>query len=97
MPSDPQAAALLAHILAQTRENISFLASHNYLSSTDAADITARLATAQTTDVLTNGVQALAIAAPQEADGPRRIPPPRPRAQRATALWAYNEDGQVSI
>lgn len=90
MPTDPQAAALLSHILAQTRENVEFLVSNNYISAADAADISARLDTTRN-DPMVNGVQTMTI-----AEGPRRVPPPpqRAQAQRARALWAYNQNGQ---
>ncbi|PCH42636.1 SH3-domain-containing protein [Wolfiporia cocos MD-104 SS10] len=92
-PSDPQAAALLAHVLSQTHQNIAFLASQNYITPADAAEITARLSAHQSNSL----AEDMSITARREPSPPppaRRIPPPPPRAQRARALWAYNEDGR---
>ncbi|GBE87893.1 SH3 domain-containing protein [Sparassis latifolia] len=101
-PSDPQAAALLAHVVSQVQRDVSFLVSHDYISAADAADIVSRLPDAKKADGLVNGVKNMAIRTPPPEAIPvaltgRRIPPPpapSPRVQRAKALWAYNEDGQ---
>ncbi|KAI0926298.1 hypothetical protein AcW1_008505 [Taiwanofungus camphoratus] len=91
MPSDPQAAALVQHIITQTQQNISFLASHDYISAVDAADMTSRLTAPHNNGALVDGMQSMALTAPSG----RRIPPPPPRVQhKARALWAYNENGQ---
>lgn len=100
-PSDPQAAALLAHVLAQTRENVNFLASHNYISPADATDISRRLSNSRNSDSLQSSMQALSVVGPtrDSAPSPMRRPVPAfpSRVQRARALWAYNENGQVSV
>lgn len=44
MPSDTQNAALLAHILAQTKANLDFLVSQNYITASDTVGITSKLA-----------------------------------------------------
>ncbi len=97
-PSDPQAAALLAHVFSQTQANISFLAAQNYISPTDASELISRLTTAQSrgnTDAsLANSMQALAVV-PTNTGRRSAPPPPPPRTQRARAVWAYNEDGRV--
>ncbi|KZT06113.1 SH3-domain-containing protein [Laetiporus sulphureus 93-53] len=93
-PEDPQAAALLRYVLSQTRQNIEFLASQDYLSPTDVADMMRRLPKLQDGPSVED-MKALTIAPPQDVPPPaRRIPPPPPRTQRARAVWAYNEDGQ---
>jgi hypothetical protein len=43
VPSDPQAAALLAHVVSQLHQNVEFLASQNYISASDASAILAKL------------------------------------------------------
>ena len=98
-PSDPQAAALLAHVLSQTQQNISFLASQNYISPTEASELIARLSQSPQADSLAASMNNLAVS-PVRAPSPvRRVippPPPRTNTKRARALWAYNEDGRVS-
>ena len=108
-PSDPQAAALLDHILGQTLRNIEFLASQNYISPIDAAELSSRLTAAQnrndTDAALASSIQALSVApvaiptaSPSPPSGPVRRtvpPPPQPRLRQARAVWAYNEDGRV--
>ncbi|KAI0366337.1 SH3-domain-containing protein, partial [Pilatotrama ljubarskyi] len=103
-PSDPQAAALLAHILSQTQQNISFLAAQNYISPTEAAELITRLSQRpRATDdasvnSLASGVNNLAVNPARSPSPARRVvPPPPPRhdnVKRARALWAYNEDGR---
>ncbi|KAJ8462991.1 hypothetical protein ONZ51_g10553 [Trametes cubensis] len=96
-PSDPQAAALLAHVLSQTQQNISFLASQNYISPTEASELIARLSQSPQADSLAASMNNLAVS-PVRAPSPvRRVippPPPRTNTKRARALWAYNEDGR---
>ena len=89
--------AYLEHILAQTRANIDFLAAHNHISSADADLMRARLSSANTAgSPPVEEMSNLSVAAPAR----RVVPPPPPRSaptQRARALWAYNEDGSVSL
>ncbi|KAI0636174.1 SH3 domain-containing protein [Trametes polyzona] len=101
-PHDPQAAALLAHVLSQTQQNISFLAAQNYISPTEAAELITRLsqgpARDTSTDSVTASMQNLAVG-PARSTSPahRVVPPPPPRqnsTKRARALWPYNEDGR---
>ncbi|KAI9001523.1 hypothetical protein BD414DRAFT_474925 [Trametes punicea] len=102
-PSDPQTAALLAHILSQTQQNISFLAAQNYISPTEAAELITRLSQGprasndSSPDALVSGVNNLAVAPARSPSPARRVvppPPPRQSTKRARALWAYNEDGR---
>ena len=98
-PSDPQAAALLAHVLSQTQQNISFLASQNYISPAEASELIARLSQSPQADSLAASMNNLAVT-PARAPSPvRRVVPPPPArntTKKARALWAYNEDGRVS-
>ncbi|OCH89622.1 SH3-domain-containing protein [Obba rivulosa] len=97
-PSDPQAAALLAHVISQTQQNISFLASQGYISPADAADMTRRLSEADNASSPVEAMRNLSlsppVAEPAPAPARRGIPPPPPRTQRARAVWAYNDDGR---
>lgn len=96
-PQDPQNAALLAHIVSQTEQNVKFLASQNYISNGDASAILTRLSNTNQNEVTTH-VANLNI-------GSRNIPPPPiprstpapPTTTLSRALWAYNEDGQVFL
>ena len=103
-PSDPATAALLAHVLSQTQQNISFLAAQNYISPTEAAELITRLSqgpasssATSSTDTLANSMNNLAVGPARTPEPARRIPPPPARrgVQKARALWAYNEDGRV--
>ncbi len=64
------------------------------------AEAQAKAIASGSTSTVTNGISSLSIApTPQPSITPpparRAIPPPPPRYQRAKALWAYNEDGNV--
>ncbi|EPQ54310.1 SH3-domain-containing protein [Gloeophyllum trabeum ATCC 11539] len=88
-PADAQAAALLAHVVSQMRQNIEFLVSQNYITAADASLMTARLPCA-------TGPVSAAVA-PALTKAPRAVPPPpaaRPVIGKAKALWPYNEDAQ---
>jgi len=71
-------AALMAHIIAQTQANVSFLQTHGYLSPSDAADVQNKLATAFTRKETTNGLVSLtrnmSIASPSQPTA--QIPSP---------------------
>jgi hypothetical protein len=96
-PQDPQAAALLAHIVSQIEQNVSFLASQNHLSQSDAATILTKLPNdnnnAHATNELANGVSNINLSVARAVP-----PPPRPRTApeehdsslpRARAIWPY--------
>ena len=89
----------IAHVFAQTRENVNFLATHGYITQADAADISRRLSESRSNASVTSGMQALSVVGPSGDSAPspfrRNVPAPPPRIQRARALWAYNESGQV--
>ncbi|KAI0833740.1 SH3 domain-containing protein [Trametes gibbosa] len=99
-PSDPQAAALLAHVLSQTQQNISFLAAQNYISPTEAAELITRLSQGPrqpSADSLATSMHNLAVGPARSPSPARRVvppPPPRQNNRRARALWGYNEDGR---
>ncbi|KAL1949795.1 hypothetical protein VTO73DRAFT_8676 [Trametes versicolor] len=99
-PNDPQAAALLSHVLSQTHANVLFLASQNYISSFEATEIITRLSqgpSSPSTDSVAASMQNLAVG-PARVPSPARrgVPPPPPRnnTKRARAIWPYNEDGR---
>ena len=100
-PSDPQAAALLSHVLQQTQANINFLASQNYITHAEASDLISRLTQGGEHDSLVSSMNNLPVGPVRAPPEPARrsVPPPPPRSavQKARALWAYNEDGRVSI
>ncbi|PIL29888.1 hypothetical protein GSI_08097 [Ganoderma sinense ZZ0214-1] len=96
-PSDPQAAALLAHVLQQTQTNINFLASQDYITHAEASDLLSRLTQGGPQDSLISSVNNLAVGPARTPEPARRsVPPPPPRnnVQKARAQWAYNEDGR---
>ncbi|KAI0067357.1 SH3-domain-containing protein [Artomyces pyxidatus] len=99
----PDYAALIAHIISQTRQNVDFLVSQNQLSPDAGQDILSKLPTASDPALreLSDQTRRMTIPSPGPASsyGPptrRDVPPPPPRSstQRAKALWAYNENNQ---
>ncbi|KDR78949.1 hypothetical protein GALMADRAFT_64434 [Galerina marginata CBS 339.88] len=99
-PQDPQAAALLAHVVSQIEQNVSFLASQNYISEGDASAILAKLPNAnQATNHNAGGFSALASRMSNMTMRGPAMPTPAPRAvpavpslPQARALWAYTGD-----
>ena len=92
-----------AYIVAQTRENISFLQLTNQISSEDAQLILSKLPCEwyETEKVATSPV-AMIMPNEQRVKNPAllsRPPPPIPSSFlfRARALWNYNEDGRVKV
>ena len=111
MHSDTDNSALLNHVLSQTKANLQFLVSQNYISTTDASGLITKLSTLESS--ASGGVSSLADrtrqlnlnasnerpSSPPRAVMPARrpIPPPlAPRVQQAKAVWDYNVDGSVS-
>ncbi|TCD67066.1 hypothetical protein EIP91_000579 [Steccherinum ochraceum] len=102
--------ALLAHIVSQTKANISFLAAQNHITQADASTMLSRLDAAESRGItspqaaLANSIHSLSVSAPRESTpvasvvtpppARRDVPAPPSRLQKAKALWAYNEDGQ---
>ena len=107
----PDHAALLAHIVSQTRQNVEFLVAQGELSRPDGNAILNKLPTANDISVRELSDSTRRMALPQAPAAPsmpvvnnvRSPPPPQPptttarRIQQAKAIWAYNEDGSVSI
>jgi hypothetical protein len=105
MTADARSAALLAHIVAQTRQNIDFLLEHNHISKADASTILAKLAKPSTTQ---NDSLSANVTSPPSNHTPHRTapPPPPPVASspsplspspplvQCRAIWAYQ--AQVS-
>ncbi|KAI0029104.1 SH3 domain-containing protein [Vararia minispora EC-137] len=100
----PDQAALLAHIVTQTRQNVEFLISQNEISRGDGQMILAKLPRAEDialnqlsdqTRRLTIPEPGMPVAAVAVAPPARSVPLPSnvPRLQKAKALWAYNENG----
>jgi hypothetical protein len=90
MPRDPQAAALLAHVVSQIQSNVDFLLAQNYISPSDASSIVSLLPAGTRT-------QPIPVGSPSPQTPTRRGIPAPPLAHRlqARALWAYNVNGQV--
>ena len=88
-PQDPQAAALLAHVVSQVEQNVQFLVSQNYISQADASAILTKLPNPNHgVTQITNGVAKMPLAT--------RAVPVASGIKQAKALWPYNENGQVS-
>ena len=96
MPRDPQAAALLAHVVSQIQSNVDFLLAQNYISPSDASSIVSLLP-AGTVDQSAPRTQPVPVGSPSPQTPTRRGIPAPPLAHRlqARALWAYNVNGQV--
>lgn len=89
---DPQAAAMLAHIVSQVQSNIDFLVSQDCISRFDADQFLAKLPSKTTA----NGVQPTARA-PKVSAAPARRPVPTPQAPQGRAIWGYNEGNSVRL
>lgn len=89
---DPQAAAMLAHIVSQVQSNIDFLVSQDYISRFDADQFLGKLPSEATA----NGVQPMARA-PKALAAPARRPVPAPQAPQGRAIWGYNESNSVRL
>jgi len=96
--SNPESAALLAHIVSQLETNVQFLVSQNYISRADANAFLAKLPkngvpqTAASSN-LASRMKNLVTLSPSPPAAPAR---PAAQVQQARALWAYNEHGQDS-
>ncbi|KAF8628008.1 hypothetical protein AX15_004127 [Amanita polypyramis BW_CC] len=100
MGHDPQAAAMLAHIVSQLQSNVEFLVSQNYISRGDASQFLAKLPSPGAT---TNDVQptprASSLTPTPAAPVRRSVPPVAPQTPQAVyvrAIWGYNEDNENS-
>jgi len=100
-PQDPQAAALLAHVVAQIEQNVNFLASQDYISQNDASSILTKLPNVAN-NPSPSGINGLAervsnMMVRNPSTPPTRSPAPPPPPARSTlpqvkALWAYSGD-----
>ncbi|KJA26351.1 hypothetical protein HYPSUDRAFT_36654 [Hypholoma sublateritium FD-334 SS-4] len=88
-PQDPQAAALLAHVVSQIEDNVQFLASQNYITQADASAILTKLPNANS-NVTPSGISGLANRVSNMALG--RSAPAVSTLPKAKALWAYTGD-----
>ncbi|EIW84173.1 SH3-domain-containing protein [Coniophora puteana RWD-64-598 SS2] len=105
-PSDPQTAALLAHVAAQIQHNAAFLESQGYISPEDAATMNSIVSKLPVTVSISSTTTHVRVSSPPVAthpsgiSAPRTVPPPPPvvstSATYVRALWAYNEDGAES-
>lgn len=87
--------ALVSHLLAQTRSNISFLISHNQISPGTGRQILDLLSVPGSETELTTPLNSLHISA-QKPYNSRDLSDSGPGIVKAKALWGYNEDGEVS-
>jgi len=91
---DPQAAAMLDHIVSQVQSNIEFLVSQDYISRLDANQFLAKLPSQSAA----NGVQPTArvpsFPTPASVTAAHRPAPASqaPQAVTARAIWGYNQD-----
>ncbi|KIK63224.1 hypothetical protein GYMLUDRAFT_163590 [Collybiopsis luxurians FD-317 M1] len=84
---NPEANALLSHVVSQIQQNVEFLIQHQYMSRTDASAFLSRL------NNVSSGA-APAMPTPTPAPFARKTPVVlSPQPTMAKALWAYNEDG----
>lgn len=102
-PQDPQAAALLAHVVAQIEQNVNFLASQDYISQQDASTILTKLPNVAN-NTNPSGINGLAARVSDmvrnpttpETRSPAPPPPARSTLPQVKALWAYSGDVCVS-
>ena len=102
-PQDPQAAALLAHIVSQIEQNVNFLASQDYISQNDASSILTKLPNIAN-NPNPSGINGLAarvsnmmVQNPSTPGTRSPAPPPPARSTlpQVKALWAYSGDVRV--
>jgi hypothetical protein len=82
---DPQAAAMLAHIVSQVQSHIDFLVSQDHISRFDADQFLGKLPSETT------------ARAPKALGAPVRRPVPAPQAPQGRAIWGYNEGNSVRL
>ncbi|KAF9485180.1 hypothetical protein BDN70DRAFT_903259 [Pholiota conissans] len=87
-PQDPQAAALLTHVLSQIEDNVNFLASQNYISQADASAILTKLPNANAT----RSPGGISGSTSRMANMMRPTPAAPSALPQAKALWAYSGD-----
>ncbi|CAA7266888.1 unnamed protein product [Cyclocybe aegerita] len=99
-PQDPQATALLTHVLSQIEANVQFLAEQGYITAGDASAILTKLPNPGHTAPAPSGISAITsrmsnlMGGGNNASAPRAVPPtPMPAApavQQCRAMWAYS-------
>ncbi|PPQ64133.1 hypothetical protein CVT24_008763 [Panaeolus cyanescens] len=111
-PQDPQAAALLAHVVSQIEHNVSFLAENNYISHSDASAILTKLpnlnnqvedrshsSISSITSRISNMMPSARPTPPPPAPRAVPAPPTAPAPAQVRALWGYNAEdaGELSF
>lgn len=91
-PQDPQAAALLSHVVSQIEANVDFLASQGYISQSDASAILTKLPNGQNNATAPTGITGLASRVSNMVVGAPRAPPASAARPQARALWPYQGD-----
>lgn len=102
IPSEHQAAVLLAHVASQMQLNVAFLESQNYLSAQDAATMKEIIMRLPVSNNVVVKAETNVRVVPPTSTAVRTVPSLPEKAElsraeavpvRARALWAYNEDG----
>jgi hypothetical protein len=90
--------AYLTHIVSGIRNDIDFLVSQGALSQNDARVITDKLPATDASSVMPTSSIVPHRGTPNGPPMRNSVPPPPgpPSQFQAKALWAYNENGQVS-
>lgn len=86
----------IEHIVEQIQHNVSFLVENGHMAQQDADLVLSRLPA---------GAASVPASAPATVSAPALVsrrsipapPPPSRGAVQAKAVWAYNENGQVSL
>src|SRR6266576_2805170 len=95
---DPQAAAMLDHIVSQVQSDIEFLVSQNYISRLDANQFLAKLPAQSAANGVQPTARAPSFPTASVAAAHRSAPASQaPQAVKARAIWGYNQDNAVSI
>ena len=89
------ASVVLAHIISQTRQNITFLVSQSQISAADGQEILSKLPSPK------SAAQNTILTPPHSSDiecaPPPTAPPTSLPSNQARALWGYNEEGRVRV
>ena len=100
--------AYVEHIVSQIEQNVQFLVEQGHMSQQDAQAVIERMpsvASAPTPTPVTRAIANLSVFNASAAAGRRGVPPPPAPARsssvpsglpQAKAVWAYNENGEVT-
>ena len=100
--------AYVEHIISQIEQNVQFLVEQGHMSQQDAQAVLERMpsaASAPTPTSVTRAIANLSVSNASAAAGRRGVPPPPAPARsssvpsglpQAKAVWAYNENGEVT-